>query len=219
MPDMSQTVIDDALVRILDDLDHTDPATAAKLRAQLARHEAEKAAARDRGDFEHYLDLLGSHERLAAFVEIRHRLEPTPRLYWRLLGEVWTQAEAHAHAAEWWVELLDADVPEQHHIMSTGERIRLAALPEIVTVYRGYSDMHSGGEGFSWTLDRPKAEWFAHRFASSERVPMVATGNVDHRLIVAYFAGRHEQEVVVPWPAAVEIVHTETVADARRAAA
>ena len=44
--------------------------------------------------------------------------------------------------------------------MDEEERARVAALPEVVTAYRGFSHFsHPGGQaGIAWTLERERAE-------------------------------------------------------------
>ena len=56
-------------------------------------------------------------------------------------------------------DLLRSDRPERYAIMTENERAVLADLPDEVTVWRGDTD----DPGWSWTLKREVAEWFARQ--------------------------------------------------------
>lgn len=71
------------------------------------------------------------------------------------------------------------------------------------TVYRGIAvgeegEFDSESPGMSWTTDRDRAEWFAHRFAGMEdrEIPVVLTGQVANRNVLFCYDGRNESEVV-----------------------
>jgi hypothetical protein len=104
-----------------------------------------------------------------------------------------------------WRNLLTADRPGREAMMDQEERHTLNGLPTELTVYRGVG--HSGvREGFSWTLDRQRAEWFARRAAMVparaevvepvELEPQLVAGTVDRSDVIAYLDGREEQEIV-----------------------
>ena len=66
-------------------------------------------------------------------------------------------------------------------------------LPETLTVYRGVTSHNSRNiKALSWTLDRDKAEWFAHRFDENGTV---YEAEIDKKYVLAFFASRNEAEV------------------------
>jgi len=118
--------------------------------------------------------------------------------YWPVVGALWTDTESPGKYSEHWrevfaAEFLDREGPGRTAMMSLEELAALVELPDEVTVYRGF-DREGGAEGFSWTLDRERAGWFARRFPGD--APSVATGTVARNDIIAVFFGREEAEVV-----------------------
>jgi hypothetical protein len=93
--------------------------------------------------------------------------------------------------------------------MNPQERRFLARQRERLTIYRG---CRSGRKiGWSWTLDRRKAKWFARRFEEYvEGSPIVLIGEVNKKDVIAYFASRKEKEIVVD-PKKVTVVGRETI--------
>lgn len=80
-------------------------------------------------------------------------------------------------------------------IMDAEELRQYAELEDPVTIYRGVrSDKEKHIKNLSWTLDREKAEWFAHRF---DRNGTVYEAQIEKKHILALFNGRNEAEVVV----------------------
>jgi len=80
-------------------------------------------------------------------------------------------------------------------IMDAEELRQYAELEDPVTIYRGVrSDKDKHIKNLSWTLDREKAEWFAHRF---DRDGTVYEAQIEKKHILALFNGRNEAEVVV----------------------
>jgi hypothetical protein len=96
------------------------------------------------------------------------------------------------------------------HVMEPAERELFDALPDRLTVYRGYS-IAGNEHGYSWTLDRNKAEWFARRYAGSSEADgvFVASVEVNKNEVLAYFTGRNEAEIVLDiwgdWSANMQI--------------
>jgi hypothetical protein len=96
-------------------------------------------------------------------------------------------------------------------MMSAAEGRALARLPDDTTVYRGAGN-ESQVRGFSWMLDRARAEWFARRFVGEysaealsrlsridlnhESRPVVASGQIAKQEVIAYMDGRAEREIV-----------------------
>jgi hypothetical protein len=79
--------------------------------------------------------------------------------------------------------------------MSEEEICFLDTLPEQIEIWRGAS--HAGDpSGLAWTLDREKAIWFAQRWCSEARPPLLAKGIVGKSDVLAYFEKRNEREIV-----------------------
>ena len=108
-----------------------------------------------------------------------------------ILADAWIQAEnpnmdCNVTKAELVSIFKRAD---KEHLMTEAERKRLA------TVYRGVTAYNARNvKALSWTLDKKKAEWFAHRFGEQGTVyqAQISKGN-----ILAIFTGRNESEVVL----------------------
>jgi hypothetical protein len=80
-------------------------------------------------------------------------------------------------------------------MMDEAERAALAALPDPLRVFRGFSlDDHE--RGFSWTISRELAEWFAQRFALLGGEARVASGLIAKAKVIAYLSSRNEDEVL-----------------------
>jgi transcriptional regulator with XRE-family HTH domain len=106
----------------------------------------------------------------------------------RLLDLAWTTDEAPRRNQRVWLRLFrEAGFTTDTWQRLTGE----------LTIYRGTA----GGErspGMAWTLDEASARWFARRSAMTyRRNPTVYRARVHAEDVLAYFAGRNEQEVVV----------------------
>jgi uncharacterized protein len=120
------------------------------------------------------------------------------------LGSAWTHSENIHEQQDEWMDLWNRtrDMGHLEYAMDDEERAKLDALPEIVTVYRGYNRA-GRDEGLSWTLKREQAEWFARRWAEASidepnRIgPHVTVGTVRRTDILACFVGRGEDEVVI----------------------
>jgi len=161
---------------------------------QLRYKKAAVQAAIDRAEWGSYIALHERPYRLHAFVEISYELDdPT---YWEMVGDWWTDSENIHQNFDDWLDLWSADRLDRDLAMDEEERAALAAMPEVLTIYRGYQ--HSASKlGMSWTLDQQRAEWFAQRFRRSGHDAWVATAKVYLTDVLAYFTGRGEAEIVV----------------------
>jgi hypothetical protein len=83
-----------------------------------------------------------------------------------------------------------------------------AELPDVVTLWRGTSKLTiaEAREGYSWTIDRDAACWFAMRFADINGAPLVLTAEVAKSDIALFTNAREESEaLLIRPPAAVKI--------------
>lgn len=151
------------------------------------------AAALAGRDWAQYLWLHERPYRVFAFARIAAQMSDAD--YWARLAQVWTDSENIFEAEQLWLRLLrdPARLPTRHLLMDNGERDHLAALPDQIAVYRGYS--HPGRRGgMSWSLDDKVAARFAGRSGVAGKVTRRL---VDKTEVIAYFAGRGEQEIVL----------------------
>lgn len=184
-----------------------DPARCALINT---RYEAKKAAIERMLANREWANYVMMHERpfrLDALLLVLSRgLRDEPHeVIGDALHQVWTDSENIFENFELWYELFEDETlaPAWCASMDDEERTKLAALPEEVTIYRGYKHSESMS-GFSWTLKRSRAVWFANRWKREDDEPKVVTGTVHRDDILAYYSGRNEDEVVV-FPDVVEI--------------
>ena len=180
------------------------PQMNAFVNAQLKQKQEAVDRAEREEDWTSYIYLHERPYRLDAFNEICWKLEP--QVYWELLGDVWVDSENIYQNRDEWRDLLefsDGCHMEDRMYMSSEEDRKVftlppekgGLLPETV-IHRGYRH-EDGLDGFSWTLDKPRAKWFAKRFPHQEGVATVATGKVKREHVLAYHTGRGELEIVV----------------------
>lgn len=80
-------------------------------------------------------------------------------------------------------------------LMEEAELQRFRQLEDVVTVYRGVTSHNADNVlALSWTLDRDKAQWFAHRFGENGTV---YEAQITKQHIYAFLNSRGESEVIV----------------------
>ncbi len=124
---------------------------------------------------------------------------------------VWSSAELLYRYDDVWPDLWDqtsADFtrdPGRRAMLMTAEEMQTyAALPNDVMIYRGYGEwssehLHPSAmwKGYSWTLDRARALWFAKRFTRRHGKVRLATATVLRESIIALLEERREREVIM----------------------
>lgn len=157
-------------------------------------------AAADAMDWDTFVFLRERPYRLDAFAYIAEEIEDDAT-YWRLLASLWIDTENLWQNVDLWREFLDADRPGRTEYLmdDDADRTMFEHVPDMLTVYRGVCiDDLDDDSGLSWTSDETRAEWFARRFASVRGdEPTVLVGTVNKGDVIATFAGRGEEEVVV----------------------
>ena len=177
-----------------------DPARSGLANAQRKYKKEALAKAREEKDWHTYVYLHERPYRLDAFSDICWDLAGGE--YWELVGDIWVDSENIYQNRDEWREVLESDEPEREYMSSEKDRVVFALTPEkggllpLTTVYRGYN-YEDGLDGFSWTLDKSRAKWFAKRFLHRGETAMVAEGTVARENVLAYHTGRDEQEIVV----------------------
>lgn len=145
-------------------------------------------------DYEGYINCVEVYSQPEWFAKDAHLL-PDDR-YWSLLGRIyWCQKYTH-YNRELFNELFRADRPGREHLMEPDEQAVRARLPDVLTVYRGYSDDDDEGfaDGIAWTLDRRAAVWYANWVRKCDN-PRVITGKVRKQDVWAY---RHGGNLLLP---------------------
>lgn len=188
-----------------------DPQRCARLNAVYASKLVAVAKAREEEEWNRYIFLRERPYRAAILHEIAPLL--SGRQYWELVGQVWVDSENCFEYEDEWYELLTADPLGRKFMSSEDVRSVFTLPPEKggllpeTKIYRGFS--HDDAlAGFSWTLDRARAKWFAQRSAWRKGdTPKVAAATVKREHVIAYITSRDEQEIVLlPEHAAVEEV-------------
>lgn len=83
---------------------------------------------------------------------------------------------------------------DKNYLMNKDELAVLKGLPDIVTIYRGVRS-EDYKYGFSWTLSKSKAEWFATRFERG--TPIALKALVNREDILCYTDNRNEREIII----------------------
>lgn len=114
-----------------------------------------------------------------------------------LIRSVWTDTENIHENLHVWESIFEEVGPGE--LTDADEREAFDALPDELTIYRGTAYEDGMGTGYSWTLDRAKAAWFARRLFAPERhdAPRVLTGTVPKAEVYGYTDGRGESEIIV----------------------
>ena len=139
-------------------------------------------------DWEGYIGCIEIYSQLDWLVKDAYLL-PDDR-YWSLLGRIYGAQKFTHYSRDVIDTLFRADRPGRENLMDSDERDVLARVPNVVTVYRGYTDDDWEGfaDGIAWTLDRRHAVWYANWNRKSEN-PRVITGKVRKEDLWAYCDG------------------------------
>ena len=116
--------------------------------------------------------------------------------YWKAVAITWQDSDRQHLGRREWQEFFSAERPHREAVMTNDQQAQFAALPERVTIYRGFNGRNRLHRAISWTLDREKAEWFARRVPPPE-FSITLKAQVLRRRIVALFQERQESEVLV----------------------
>lgn len=153
------------------------------------------------GDWRSYVFVHHRPYRVEALLHVIRRVGASR--IWPLVGDVWTDSESNMASADEWADIWSHAYDHKQggfrkcfkRVMGAADRRAYEALPEVVTCYRGCRAEHHV-YGYSWTLDREKAVWFARRHSRSGS-GIVAKVEVHKSVVLAYFGSRKEAEVVL----------------------
>jgi hypothetical protein len=136
---------------------------------------------------------LWLHERAYRVEAILYALEdwwkPSKKDYWEVIANVWTDTENVYENHLAWEQLLFLEFSDSHLMMDEEDAKFFNELPNTITIYRGGVD----DKGYSWTLDKEKAEWFASRFNFDYEVFEKTINKSD---AIAYLSDRNESEII-----------------------
>jgi hypothetical protein len=152
---------------------------------QLAHKREALSRALADDDWHSYVFLHERPYRLQALIAL-HERGVDPEAFEKLAVSVWSDSENIWQNHDEWRQVFEW----------TGSGFDLDELPrEELTVYRGaQEDLNE--EGFSWTLDRDLAEWFARRLPRDDHPAVVITGKVHRDYVIAHVTSRGENEIV-----------------------
>lgn len=135
------------------------------------------------------------HERPYRVRALYHAIAKEHDLH-RLVRHTWTDSENIWQNKSAWQHIWRL-LSESKKVMDANERQVFEWMPDVVTVYRGVRHHSHWPRGLSWTRDKERAVWFAHRLSTKKQVPTVLSAEVSKRDILAYINARGEEEVVV----------------------
>lgn len=148
-------------------------------------------------EFSHFLfTQFDKHERIQALAKGADLVSSEE--YWKILGEVWTSNESIFQdidlISDLWQGMGVHDISDRHFCMDKSYRETLESLPENVEIWRG---CYEGNLlGWSWTLDKDTAQFFADRFIPDGK-PIISKTLIQKKYLIAFFDSRNEKEVVL----------------------
>lgn len=183
---------------------HTEQLNA-MVNAQLKFKKKALAKARKEADWSQVIWLHERAYRLDALQEVGQYLDEQAggAEFWGLAGEVWTDSENIWQNLEEWRDIFcDYEFWDREYFMSEHDRqtlrlpVNKGGMEQQVTVYRGFCH-DEAVDGFSWSLNRDTAVWFAQRAVCSDvAIPKVAKGTLSKRDVIGLMTGRGELEIV-----------------------
>ena len=132
-----------------------------------------------------------------------------PNVYPKLILDIWMDTE-FPHTSIWeWHQIFTRTEPAfLQTALTDGELMLRKMLSDQVTIYRGAGGYnHDCGPGFSWTLNKLRALWFARRFSEDE--PRLFTMTINKSALVGPLTGRGEDEMILLNPSEYDIQELE----------
>lgn len=161
---------------------------------QLAEKRRRLEQAELNGEWYTYIFLHERPWRLEALLEVMDNVDDEQ--WWALVARVWMDSENIRECQVEWDAVLRSDRPGREFMMDDEDREALIKMPGVLTIYQGCTEDRD--DGWSWTLKRETAEWFANRFASLEKSsPKLRIGKVFKPHVTAYLTDRSEHEIIV----------------------
>jgi hypothetical protein len=170
-----------------------DPERAGLLNARYRHKVTQRDEALEKKNWETYIFL---HERPYRVRALSRAMRMGAVVSPKLVRSSWTDSEnIWQNKAQW--QNIWRSMGDPRSVMDDNEQTVFKWMPEEVTVHRGIRHRTHWPRGMSWTRDKERAVWFAHRLASGRNVPTVLTAKVLKKHVLAYVNARGEEEVVV----------------------
>jgi hypothetical protein len=143
-------------------------------------------------NFESYLFLIEKPFRVTTFSELvkQNKIKRLSKKYWKILSFIWTDSENIFQNKELWDDLLK-DKTNSHFFMSKKDLNFFNSLENEFMVYRGYTHWENG---YSYSLDKERAVFFANRFGQNGKVKEMLVKKED---VFAYTNSREENEIII----------------------
>jgi hypothetical protein len=143
-------------------------------------------------NFESYLFLIEKPFRVTSFSELvkQNKIKRLSKKYWKILSFLWTDSENIFQNKELWDDLLK-DKTNSHFFMSKKDLNFFNSLENEFMVYRGYTHWENG---YSYSLDKERAVFFANRFGQNGKVKEMLVKKED---VFAYTNSREENEIII----------------------
>jgi len=160
----------------------------AQIHYRIDRQAAKADACFENQDWEGYIGCVEVYSQLDWLAKDAYLL-PDDK-YWSLLGRIYGAKKFTHYSRDVIDTLFRADRPGRENLMDPDERDVLARLPDVLTVYRGYTDDKEEGyeDGIAWSLDRREGVWYANTDHDSDN-PRLITGRVRKADVWAYCEG------------------------------
>jgi hypothetical protein len=115
----------------------------------------------------------------------------------KAIADTWVSAEFPAQILDidLWLGMFFDTFDFDEYLLDEGEIHLKHDLPEPLTLWRGA--LPDFAEGMSWSSNKEKAEWFAHRLDHDDNVGVLYEATIDTGLVLAKFDGRGEFEYVI----------------------
>jgi hypothetical protein len=159
---------------------------------QLIRKQQKLKEFEKNNEFESYLFLIEKPFRVLFFSELvrQKKIKKLSKTYWRILSSLWTGSENIFQHKELWKELLK-DKTNSHYFMSKKDLEFYNSLENEFIVYRGYNQWE---DGYSYTIDKDVAIWFAERFGQNG---LIRERLVKKEDVFAFTNSRQEKEIII----------------------
>jgi len=159
---------------------------------QLIRKQQKLKEFEKNNEFESYLFLIEKPFRVLFFSELvrQNKIKKLSKTYWRILSSLWTGSENIFQHKDLWKELLK-DKTNSHYFMSKKDLEIYNSLENEFIVYRGYNQWE---DGYSYTIDKDVAIWFAERFGQNGIIKERLVKKAD---VFAFTNSRQEKEIIM----------------------
>jgi hypothetical protein len=143
-------------------------------------------------NFESYMFVIEKPFRVLIFNELvkQNKIIRNTKKYWKILSSIWTSSENIFQHKEIWYDLFK-DKTNFHFFMNSKDLNFFNSLEDEFIVYRGYEEWE---DGYSYSIDKDIAIWFAERFGRDGKVKERKVKKED---VFAFTNSRKEKEIII----------------------